>query len=139
MVIGRRGRLELRHHDRIRWALNIGVHVVDNSLEVIGRFLQLPQLLVGSCLIMECRDDEGSINCLATVGSKLKQLLRLLQIHQPLLILLIVYTFHPPLIQLLQTIHKPAYTNPNTLPSSLTVSLSSTLPMFTSLRSCDRN
>ena len=139
MVIGRRGRLKLRHHYRIRWALNIGIHVVDDSLEVIGRFLQLPQLLVGSCLIMKRRDDEGSINCLATVGSKLKQLLRLLQIHQPLLILLIVYTFHPSLIQLLQTIYKPAYTNPNILPSSLTVSLNSTLPIFTSLRSCDRN
>jgi hypothetical protein len=49
-----------------------GVVVVDDAFEVVGTVVELPQLLVNGCLVVQYADDEFLANILAGTGSILQ-------------------------------------------------------------------
>lgn len=59
--------------------------VINDSLKVIGRFVELPDALVHTGLIVQRSNDEGAIDSPSTSCSILKHTLSLIQIHNSLI------------------------------------------------------
>lgn len=49
--------------------LEIGIHVVDDGLHIVRRFLELPQSLIGTGLILQCGCNQNPINGFAATCS----------------------------------------------------------------------
>lgn len=79
---------------RVLQRLKIKTNIINNGLKIIGRFLQIPQLLINTRLIMQSDHNNGPINSLPTASRILQYFLTLTKIYNSLFMFLIFYTLY---------------------------------------------
>lgn len=80
--------------------------IVNNCLQIVGRFLQLPQFLVDAGLVMKGDEDHRAIDGLAAARSILQYLFVLAEVEQCLTILFVEQTGYTVRVKLIDTRHE---------------------------------
>ena len=77
--------VDLRIDDNGGGWSKVGFHVKDDGLHVVGSLLQFPEPLIGTCLILQSKDDEQPVDGFAAMRPIFQQFLRFLQADESLL------------------------------------------------------
>jgi hypothetical protein len=93
MMLWRERICNFRSEGKLCFAIEKAGDIVDDGLEVIGRFVELPDTLIDAGLIVECSNDQSTINGSATSSSILQHALRLIQVDDGFVELLLSNTF----------------------------------------------
>lgn len=96
---------------RVLQRLKIKTNIINNGLKIIGRFLQIPQLLINTRLIMQSDHNNGPINSLPTASRILQYFLTLTKIYHSLFMFLIFYTLYSFCIKIMYMLYEFFYIN----------------------------